>query len=126
MNEENKRRWHNMLVTAFSDHEINQHEMEYLAQISTRLDISFEELDKSITRILTRKSKIDAGITKEDQMETLKDVICVSLVDGVIDKNELEIIKKVSANIGISEQELDRLIEESKNTDNSSSLATET
>jgi tellurite resistance protein len=111
MTEVDFRRWQNMLVTAFSDHELTDEELEYLAQISTRMGISFDEINKSLNSIMTGGSRFDAGATPKEQRETLNDVICVALADGNIDENELAVIKKVAASIGMNEPELESLID---------------
>jgi uncharacterized tellurite resistance protein B-like protein len=107
------RRWHNMVVAAFSDSELSPGDQEYLNRMRGELGISEEEAREIGERARNGRLELSGKIL--EQREILKDVICISLADGNVSAEEKRIIDTVARHLGMTEQELEALIDVCRN-----------
>lgn len=103
-------RWRNMLIAAFSDKNLADKEKAYLEKVRVKLGIDEDVAHQIAADVAKNKSSLFFKGSEEEKIFLLKDMINVSLADGVMDDNEKRLIYKIAQHIGLTDEKCEAII----------------
>lgn len=110
MNEDNRRRWHNMLVAALADQELAPAEKEYLEQMRKDMDIAAAEANQIVAQYKRGDGEIIFQGSKGENLAAFKDIIKTFLADGKIDAAERSMMNRVAKKLSMTAAEFEYLL----------------
>ncbi len=98
----------NLIALASSDGQLDESELKLIAQISTKVGLSPNELD----RILKRPNSVDFIIPNSfnERIEQLYDMVLVMMIDTEIHENEIALCKLTAIKLGFKHQIVDKMV----------------
>ena len=97
-----------LLALAAADGRIQKNELELIAKVCQREGIPVSELEKCIKDPQSIEFEIPNDSDK--QVQYLKDMVCVMMVDGDIDDKEVGICKSIAVIMGFRHEVIDAMI----------------
>lgn len=97
----------NMLTVALADGKIHENEKKFIAAFLIREGIDESEVENIL--INPNVEFVVPSLT-EDKVRYLKDLVCLMMVDGNIDENELQICKLAALSYGFKPEVIDAMI----------------
>ncbi|MEX0968029.1 MAG: TerB family tellurite resistance protein [Bacteroidia bacterium] len=98
----------NLIAIAFADRELKPNEIEFLHQVSSRLNISQEDVE----RIIEEPSSVEFHPPKKERERFLRlyALIAMMLADNDMDLREIEHCRQLAIKLGYKEDEASELI----------------
>ena len=99
--ESEKRKSHikNLIAVAMADGHLDKEEWDFLMNIAQNLGMETDEIQN------IKNNPDDVKFTPpkkfEEKIQQLEDLVAVMMIDGDIDKNEIEICKKIALNLDL-------------------------
>lgn len=106
-----------MVAMMLADGQIDSNEISMIYDVGVRRGMSREKIDSIITEIRTQNSPVDYVIMSTDlpaDDELMRAIIRVAYADGKIAKSEIEMLRYVAKKMGMSEDNLKRLLTEER------------
>jgi serine/threonine-protein kinase len=126
MDTASRKRWHNMLLAAFSDKSLAGEEKAHLEKLRKELGISAEEANQMAAEVRQGKNRFQLGGSDEEKRQALRDLVNVALVDGDLEETERRMLESVADHIKVSREMLEAMISEARDTSDQPGQATET
>lgn len=104
-------RWHNMLVTALADRQLASEEKAYLEQMRVELGLSPEQVAEIFREFKENPSGVKLRGTREERIDSLRDMIGIVLSDGRIEPRQKRILDRVAQALQVEAATLDAMIE---------------
>jgi uncharacterized tellurite resistance protein B-like protein len=102
----------NLMVMAAADQRFTEEEIAFLVMRSSRWGISDEQFDEALKFATSSEAKISIPDTHSDRVELLQQLLQMMAADGELAPVEKRLFAEASARMGISGDELDRLIDD--------------
>ncbi|MBN2714138.1 MAG: TerB family tellurite resistance protein, partial [Planctomycetes bacterium] len=96
MDNETRRRWHNMLAAAMVDREMSGSEKDYLEKMRGELGITPEEARQIVDDYKTGKGGIEISGSRDEKLAAFKDIINVFVSDGLVSEKEKEMMGRIA------------------------------
>ncbi len=104
--------FHNLIVVAYADGELEEIEQEFLSDKAEEYGISKEDIQYAFANVDNLQFQIPMNsIDREDQ---LSDVVFMTMVDGEVHDKEYEICLKIAEKLDLNKEYLDHIIELTK------------
>jgi tellurite resistance protein len=101
-----------LVALAWADGEIDAGETEWLEKVFDSLGLSSAERDLivAVPQALPSKEEFATVLTEEeDRLFLLRVLITMAMSDGTVAVEELDMLKEVSARLGVSDSKLEEL-----------------
>lgn len=98
----------NLISLAFSDAEIDKHELDLLVEISSRWGLTPIELGEIWQNPL--KIKFMPPKTMEESVQQLLDLIFMMMIDGKIKEREMDFCKIIAPHLGFPPSAIDGIV----------------
>lgn len=110
MDKSARQRWHNMLVAAFADRELDSEEKAYLEEMRKDLGLSTEDANRIVAEFKAKRGGVELAGRREEKVQSLRDIIKVFLADGELDARERKMMVAVANHLQMDEYALKTLI----------------
>ena len=101
----------NLLVMAASDGSLSESEIKYLAERCKKWGLSDASFGEAITYALSDDAEIVLPPRPADRREMLRDLMSMMAADGDFAETEMNLFAIAAARMGISDEELNQLID---------------
>ncbi len=110
MENNNRRRWYNLMVAATIDRHLAPEEADYLEALRKEMGIPEDEAEQLVAQAKAAPGKLLLSGSEEDRRQALTEMIDVVLIDGRIDVRERKLLVAMAQHLNIVPEELTEMI----------------
>ncbi len=103
-----ERHFRNLVAVAQADGVLDEKEKQFLLERAAELGLQSENIKTIINQAASLNFEVPGN--EEDMEEHLSDIVCITMVNGVIEAKEYEVLIHVAEKLDMGKAELDQVI----------------